>query len=199
MVSKGAETRERIIDRAYLVAGREGLEGLTIGALADELQLSKSGLFAHFGSKEELQLEVLKEGARRFEEWVVKPALKAPRGVPRLKKLFELWMDWGTNPANPGGCIFAAAATELDDQEGRPRDFLAATQRQLMSFLAGAVRLCVEQGHFRADTDAEQLAHELYGIVLGYLHFKRLLRDPNAEKHAKQSCERSVRSLQNPT
>jgi AcrR family transcriptional regulator len=195
-MTKGEETRGRIVDRAYLLAGREGLEGLTIGALADELKLSKSGLFAHFGSKEELQLEVLKEGAARFESAVIKPGLKAQRGLPRLKKLFELWIDWAASPANPGGCIFIAAAAELDDREGRTRDYLAATQRQLISFLSGAVRLCVEQGQIAPDTDCEQIAHEAYGIVLAFHHFKRLLRDPNAEKHARRAFDRLVHSLQ---
>lgn len=195
-MSKGEETRGRIVERAYLVAGRDGLEGLTIGALADELKLSKSGLFAHFGSKEDLQLEVLKEGERRFQEIVIKPALKAPRGLPRLKKLFELWLDWGANPSNPGGCIFIAAAAELDDREGRTRDYLVATQKQLIAFMAGAARLAVEQGHLKPDTDCEQLAHEGYGIVLAYNHFKRLLRDPNAEKHARLAFERLIRSVQ---
>src|SRR5262245_18337194 len=116
-MSKGAETRELSIDRAYQLASRDGLEGLTAGALADTLKLSKSGLFAHFGSKEELQLEVLKAGASRFEDSVIKPALKVPRGLPRLKKLFDLWLDWGANPGTPGGCIFIAAAAELDDRE----------------------------------------------------------------------------------
>jgi AcrR family transcriptional regulator len=195
-MSKGEETRERIIDRAYLVAGREGLDGLTIGALADELKLSKSGLFAHFGSKEDLQLEVLKEAERRFQESVIKPALKAARGLPRLKKLFELWLDWGANPANPGGCIFIAAAAELDDREGRTRDYLVATQKQLIAFMAGAVRLCIEQGHFKPGTDGEQVAHEAYGIVLSFNHFKRLLRDPNAERHARTAFDRLIHSLQ---
>jgi AcrR family transcriptional regulator len=195
-VSKGAETRERIIDRAYMVAGRAGLEGVTIGALAEELKLSKSGLFAHFGSKEDLQLEVLKEGERRFQEIVIKPALKASRGLPRLKKLFELWLDWDANPANPGGCIFITASVELDDREGRTRDYLVATQRSMLSYLTQTVRLCVEQGHFTADVDCDQFAHEAYGLVLSFNHFKRLLRDPSAQKHALRSFERLVRSAQ---
>lgn len=195
-MSKGQETRERIIGRAYLLAGTVGVEGLTIGSLADELQLSKSGLFAHFGSKEDLQLAVLQEGERRFQEIVIKPALKAARGLPRFKKLFELWLDWANNPANPGGCVFIAASTELDDKEGRTRDYLVATQKNLIAFMAGAARLCVEQGHFKPDVDCEQLAHEAYGLVLSYNHFKRLLRDPNAEKHAKQAFERIIRSVQ---
>jgi AcrR family transcriptional regulator len=193
-MSKGAETRERILDHAFVVAGRDGLEGLSIGALAEELQLSKSGLFAHFGSKEDLQLEVLKEGSKRFEEAVIRPALKAPRGLPRLKKLFELWISWSTSPSTPGGCIFIAASTELDDKEGRTRDYLVATQRQLLSFLAGAARLCVEQNHFKKDIDCDLFAYEAYGVVLVYNHAKKLLRDPNADKMAHRAFERLMRS-----
>jgi AcrR family transcriptional regulator len=197
-MSKGAETRERILDRAFLVAGRDGLDGLTIGALAEELQLSKSGLFAHFGSKEDLQLEVLKEGAQRFEDAVIRPALKAARGLPRLKKLFELWISWSTSPSMPGGCIFIAAATELDDKEGRTRDYLVATQKELLSFLAGAARLCVEQGHFKKDLDCELFGYEAYGIVLVYNHAKKLLRDPNADRMAHRAFERLIRSALSP-
>jgi AcrR family transcriptional regulator len=198
-MSKGAETRERILDRAFLVAGRDGLAGLTIGALAEELQLSKSGLFAHFGSKEDLQLEVLKEGARRFEDAVIRPALKAPRGLPRLKKLLELWISWSTNPATPGGCLFIAAGIELDDKEGRTRDYLVATQKQLLSFLAQAARLCVEQGHFKKDLDCDLFAYEAYGVVLVYNHAKKLLRDPNADRMAHRAFDRLVRAAVSPS
>ncbi len=195
-MTKGEETRQRIVHRAFLLAGRDGLAGLSIGALADELHLSKSGLFAHFGSKEDLQIEVLREGVARFEEKVIRPALKAPRGLPRLKKLFKLWLEWSVDPSLPGGCLFIPAAFELDDQEGRPRDFLVATQKQLLSFLEGAARLAVEQGHLLKDTDCELLAHEAYGIVLSFNHNRRLLRDPNAERLAHRAFERLLHSVQ---
>ena len=102
-MSKGEATRERILDRAFLLAGRDGLEGLTIGALADELKLSKSGLFSHFGSKEELQVAVLDVASSRFTERVLLPAFKAARGLPRLERVFEQWIDWATDPKMPGG------------------------------------------------------------------------------------------------
>ena len=115
-MSKGEATRERILDRAFLLAGRDGLEGLTIGALADELKLSKSGLFSHFGSKEELQVAVLDVASSRFTERVLLPAFKAARGLPRLERVFEQWIDWATDPKMPGGCIFQQANAELDDR-----------------------------------------------------------------------------------
>lgn len=189
-MSKGLETRERILDRAFRMASRDGLGGLTIGTLADDLGLSKSGLFAHFGSKEDLQLEVLRLGATRFEEAVLRPAFKAPRGAPRVRAVFEGWVRWLNDPGLPGGCIMAAASIELDDREGRPRDFLVGSQRQFVASLAKAARLAVEAGHFRPDLDCDQFAFELHGLVLGYQHWKRLLRDPAAEARVRAGFER---------
>jgi AcrR family transcriptional regulator len=108
-MSKGLETKEKILERAYLLASKDGLEGLTIGTLADALAMSKSGLFAHFGSKEELQVAVLQHAAQLFEQEVVVPAFKAPRGEPRVKKLLENWLEWASGSSAPGGCIFVAA------------------------------------------------------------------------------------------
>src|SRR5687768_3596482 len=118
-MSKGEETRDRILERAFRLAGRDGLEGLSIGRLAAELGLSKSGLFAHFGSKEDLQIEVLRAAAAHLEEKVMRPAFRGARGEPRTKQLFENWMRWLGDPALPGGCVFMAASIELDDRPGR--------------------------------------------------------------------------------
>jgi AcrR family transcriptional regulator len=181
---KGAATRERIIDRGLRLASRDGLGGLTIGSLAADLGLSKSGLFAHFGSKVELQLAVLQEATLRFDAAVVRPALLAPRGEPRLRALFDHWLDWADDPAVPGGCPLVAAATELDDREGRPREFLAFSQGELRGTLAGAARLAIEAGHFRADLDCDQFAFEMLGVVLACEHWRRLIRDDAAEARA---------------
>jgi AcrR family transcriptional regulator len=193
-VSKGEGTRDRILDRALRLASRDGLEGLSIGVLAGDLGLSKSGLFAHFGSKEDLQLAVLQEAATRFEDTVMRPAFRAPRGEPRIRRLFENWVGWIGDPASPGGCVFLAAAAELDDREGRPRDFLAGSQKQLVAALARSARMAVEEGHFAARLDAEQFAFELYALLLGCSHWKRLLRDPRAETRARAAFERLVDS-----
>jgi AcrR family transcriptional regulator len=192
-VSKGAETRERILDRAFRLATRDGLEGLSIGGLANELNMSKSGLFAHFGSKEDLQVEVLKLGAERFKDEVIRPAFRAPRGVRRLRAFFEGWMRWLTDPRMPGGCIFQAAATELDDQEGRTRDYLVGAQKEFRAMIGQMVRLCIETGEFRADVDTQQFAFDLYGIVLAYGHSKRLLRETSADARAHHAFDRLVR------
>jgi AcrR family transcriptional regulator len=112
-VTKGEATRERIVDLAFKLSSRDGLSGLSLGKLATELGVSKSGLFAHFHSKGELELEVLKAAQDRFIEAVLKPAFKAPRGLPRLRKLLSLWLGWLSDPARPGGCLFLAARSSL--------------------------------------------------------------------------------------
>jgi AcrR family transcriptional regulator len=189
-MSKGEETRERIVDRAFRLASRDGLDGLSIGGLAAELGLSKSGLFAHFGSKEELQIEVLKAAAARFEEVVLRPAFRAPRGEPRVRRIFENWLRWVSDPALPGGCLFITASAELDDREGRPRDFLVGALKQLADTLTRSARLAVEAGHFRPDLDCEQFAFELDALVLGYSQRRRLFRSQDAEARARASFER---------
>jgi AcrR family transcriptional regulator len=189
-VAKGEETRQRILDRAFRIAGRDGLGGLTLNTLATDLGMSKSGLFAHFRSKEELQLQVLETASARFEASVIAPALRVPRGVARLRKLFDGWLAWVTDPALPGGCIFVAAATELDDREGKPRDFLVLGQRRLRDTIARIARAAMEEGQLRADLDVEQLAFELFAIILAYHHNKRLLRDGRPEARARAAFAR---------
>jgi AcrR family transcriptional regulator len=188
-MGKGELTRRSILDHAVGLASQIGLEGLSIGRLSEELELSKSGLFAHFKSKEALQVDVLRHAALRFVEAVVRPALKAPRGEPRLRALFERWLDWARGRALPGGCLFVAAATELDDKTGPVRDQLVRSQREWLEFIAGAVRLGVDEGHFRRDIDAVQLAHDLYGVMLAWNHAARLMRDPKADRRARAAFE----------
>jgi AcrR family transcriptional regulator len=188
-MTKGDETRDRIVDRALRLATRDGLAGLSIGGLAADLGLSKSGLFAHFGSKEDLQLAVLREAVARFEATVVRPAIRAERGEPRVRALLDRWMAWMNDPAFPGGCLMTAASVELDDHEGRPRDYLAGTQRQLLATLAKAARLAVQTGHFRPELDCDQFAFELYALMLARGHWKRLLRDPQADVRARTAFE----------
>lgn len=193
-MSKGEQTRERIVDKAWQLARRDGLGGLSLGRLAGELGLSKSGLFAHFGSKEGLEVEVLKATAERFTEQVVRPALTAPRGVARLRKLFDNWLLWVNHPSQPGGCIFLAAAAELDDSEGPQRDYLVAAQTSLLATLAKAARIAVEAGELNRRLDTDQFAFEMLGIVMAYHHARRLLRDPKAEARAQGAFERLLAS-----
>ncbi len=197
-MSKGEVTRQAILDRATAVASAAGLEGLTIGKLAEELELSKSGLFAHFGSKECLQVAVLENAAARFVEIVVRPALKAPRGEPRLRALFAHWSLWPKKSRLPGGCVFVAAAVELDDRPGPARDCLVKQQRDFLGLLATTAKSAIAEGQFRKDLDVEQFAHDFYAIMLGYHHAFRLLRDPRADKRAARAFESLVEAARRP-
>ncbi len=193
-MGKGELTRQAIVDRGVSLATRVGLGGLTIGRLADDLELSKSGLFAHFRSKEALQVQVLEAASARFVDTVIKPALAEKRGEPRLRALFHRWLSWTTSSSMPGGCLFVAAAIELDDQPGAPRDRLVALQKDWLEVLAGAVRIAIEEGHFRTDVDPQQFAHDLYGVALAYHHAYRLLRDSRARERAESGFEALVRA-----
>ncbi len=193
-MTKGDETRERILDRAFRLAARDGLAGLSLNALATELGMSKSGLFAHFRSKEELQLQVLETATTRFEAAVIAPALKTTRGLPRLKKLFDGWLRWISDPALPGGCLFIAAAVELDDKEGKARDAVALGQRQMREIIARVARTAIDEGQLRRDLDCDQFAFEVHAIVLGYHHDKRLFRDKGPEARARAAFERLLES-----
>ena len=186
---KGEATRERILESALELASTEGLTGLSIGRLADRTSMSKSGLFAHFGSKEGLQLDVLELATAKFRETVFTPALRADRGEPRLRALFTHWLDWTDHHARPGGCLFTAAAAELDDQPGPAREALVEMQREWTDTLARAVRIAIEERHFRADVDPHLFAFQLHAIVLGYHHARRLLQDPQAGRRAREAFE----------
>src|SRR5262245_30008178 len=189
---KGETTRKAILDRALAVSSMTGLERLTIGQLAGDLNLSKSGLFAHFKSKDALQIAVLQEAVDRFTEIVVRPALKEPRGEPRARALFERWLAWGRSEAVPGGCIFVTASVEYDDQPGPVRDFLVRSQQAWIDLIANTARFAVEAGHFRANLDGKRFAQELYGILLAHYHFSRLLGDPDAESRTRAAFEHLI-------
>ena len=198
-MSKGATTRQAILSHALGLATKVGFEGLTIGRLADDLGMSKSGLFAHFGSKETLQIEALRLAAERFIETVTKPALIAPRGERRVRALFERWFAWEQSPPLPGGCPFTAAAFELDDQPGPVRDFLVQTERDWTDVLTNVARTAVHEKHFRADLDCEQFAHDLRGIMLAYCHASRLMKDRKARARAETAFEALVRAAHHPS
>jgi AcrR family transcriptional regulator len=187
---KGETTRTTILGHAAELASQVGLTGLTIGALADDLELSKSGLFAHFRSKEALQIQVLEHAAQSFIERVVTPSLKTPRGEPRIRSLFDRWLAWDRDRVYPGGCVFVAAATELDDRPGAVRDRLVDLQRQWLEVLTISLRKGIEAGQFDAQADAEQFAQDVYGIMLAYHHHSRLMSDPRAEERARRAFDR---------
>ncbi len=188
-MGKGDETRSSILDTALAMASRVGLEGLSFGELARQVGLSKSGLFAHFESKEQLQLAVMQRAVERFVEVVIAPALRQPRGEPRVRALYTNWFRWAKASDLPGGCLFIAAASELDDRPGPVRDLLVSAQRDWLGVLAQAARIASEEGHFRSDLDPEQLAWQLDSIILAYHHTARLLRATDAELRANNAFE----------
>jgi len=191
-MGKGEQTRTAILDEALKIASRLGLEGLTIGSLADATGMSKSGLFAHFGSREDLQLAVLEHFAQLYGERVFVPVLKIERGLPRLRALFERWLDWTIASGLPGGCIMISAANEYDDRPGPIRDAVIANQHRGNAITQKAVRLAVQEGHLRADTDPDQIAFEMLGIMLASHNHRRLLGDKEARKRALTAFEELV-------
>ncbi|HMG29602.1 MAG TPA: TetR/AcrR family transcriptional regulator [Jiangellaceae bacterium] len=192
-MSKGALTRQAILHHGVEVAYRVGLGGLSIGTLATGTGMSKSGLFAHFGSKESLQLEVLAQARAEFVDTVVRPALAMPRGEPRVRALFEQWLACG-RARMPGGCLFVKAATEFDEQDGPVRDQLVRDHRDLYDSIAQIFRTGIAEGHFRADADPDQFAADLDGVMLAYYHANRLLDDPAAEARARNAVEALLNS-----
>jgi len=185
-VGKGDETRLAVLDHAVDLARRVGLSRLTIGSLAEQAQLSKSGLFAHFRSKEALQVAVLEHARTSFEVAVARPALRAPRGEARVRELFELWLRWDSMP---GGCPFIAASIELDDEPGDVRDRFVRDQRDLFDMIAAVFRTGISEGQFRPDADPQQFAQDFYGVVLARHHTIRLLGDEQAGQRARRAFE----------
>jgi AcrR family transcriptional regulator len=190
--TKGERTRAAILDEALRLVSKAGLDGLTIGTLADATGMSKSGLFAHFGSREDLLLAVLDHGQQEFVEVVLKPALEKPRGVPRLKAMFVNWLDWTESADLPGGCPMIGGASEYDDKPGPVRDMLASGQRAWIDTLKRAARQAVEEGQLPASTDPEQLAFEMFGIALVVHHHRRLLGYSKARARALAALERLI-------
>jgi AcrR family transcriptional regulator len=190
--TKGEQTRAAILDESLKIASRLGLEGLTIGTLADATGMSKSGLFAHFGSREELQLAVLEHAAQLYGEKVFVPALGIERGLPRLRALFSNWLEWTIDSGLPGGCLMISAAAEYDDRPGAIRDAVIANQHRGNAISEKAVRLAIQEGHLRPGTDPEQIAFEMLGIVLASHNHRRLLGDREARKRALTAFEELI-------
>ena len=185
-MAKGAETREAILDTASRLARTVGLGGLTIGTLASSAELSKSGLYAHFKSKESLQIQILEHTRTRFVAEVLAPALAVPRGEPRVRALFENWLAWD---GKEGGCLFVAASSELDDQPGPVRDTLVRYQQDWLDSLAEVFRTGLSEGHFKPDADPDQFAFEADGIMLSHHMSSRLLGDERSASRARHAFE----------
>jgi len=190
---KGEQTRSAIVAAALELAARDGLEGLTIGALAERMHMSKSGVFAHFGSREELQIAVLKAYERRFVEDVLVPGLEAPRGLARLRAILGHWLERTAIEA-ASGCIWISGATEYDDRPGSVREELVGMVRSWQRELIRAIGQAMDTGELRADTDPSELVFDLYGVILVLHHDARLLDSPDAQARARRAFERLLAS-----
>jgi AcrR family transcriptional regulator len=186
---KGQQTRAGILDAALGLAARKGLEGLSIGTIADAMGMSKSGVFAHFGSREELQIAVLREYHARFEAEVFTPALDVERGLPRLRAFFDRWLR-RVSVEIDSGCIYISGAVEFDDRPGPVRDALVAMVQAWQQALERAIRLAVDVGHLRAGTDPAQVLFDIHGLILALHHDARFLRSPGAAQRARAGFER---------
>jgi AcrR family transcriptional regulator len=196
---KGERTRQSILERAVDLASVEGLEGLTIGRLADDLGMSKSGLFAHFGSKEELQLAVISAASERFIEEAFRPSLKAERGYPRLMAICRSWLSYIRRNVFPGGCFFAAASFEFDGRPGVIRDAIATRMNDWMHAIEKAIVMAKDEGHLAPDVDPKQLAFELNSLFFGANFAYQLRGDRRAPDRALKAIEDRLEALRAPS
>ncbi|MFA5682070.1 MAG: TetR/AcrR family transcriptional regulator, partial [Hydrogenophaga sp.] len=190
-MQKGQQTKAAIIDAALGLATQMGLEGLSIGALAEVMQMSKSGVFAHFGSREELQISVVNEYHTRFEQEVFYPALQAPRGLPRLRALFSNWMK-RTSVEIDSGCIYISGAIEFEDRVGPVRDALMHSVNTWLTAMRRAIDIAIEEGHLRPDTDSTQMGFEIHALILALHYEARFLYRPETLQRAVTAFERII-------
>ncbi len=187
-LQKGQQTKQAIVDAALGLAAQIGIEGLSIGALAEVTHMSKSGVFAHFGSREELQISVVREYYQRFSDEVFFPAMDAPRGLPRVRALFANWMKRVAVEIQ-SGCIFISGAVEFDDRPGPVRDALASSVQTWLNALYRAVLQAKEANHLIADADEAQMAFEIHGLILALHYEARFLKNPAAIAKANTGFE----------
>ena len=193
---KSELTRAAIVGAALDLASAEGLEAITLQAVADRIGLSKSGVFSREPTREALQIAVIEEFGRRFIADVFVPAMQQPKGLPRLNEIVRRWILRTRDVEAQQGCIFTAGAFELDDREGPLRDFLLGEVTRWRAALRRSVLQAIEAGHLKADTDPEQLVGEVYSLAMGLLHDIRFLRDSRAPERAQRTWERLVKTYQ---
>jgi AcrR family transcriptional regulator len=192
---KAERTKVRVLREALALASRVGFSGLTFGTLAEQAGISKSGLFAHFESKEDLQIQTLQVAEQMFVERVLRPAVKEPRGVPRLKRLFDGWMDWIHSGTVPRGDILTAAAFEFDDApDGPMRAAVVEGHGKMHGTIERMARQAIEAGEFSKRLDPAQFAFEFLGIVHAHHHVRRLLRTDLHARRARAAFERLLDS-----
>jgi len=195
--SKGAMTKAVIVDQALKIASHQGLEGLTVGHLAETLAMSKSGVFSHFGSREELQLAVVREYYRRFEARVFQPALQEPRGLARLQKMINLWMQTSIQELS-AGCIFISGAVEFDDRPGPVRDELVRSVQIWRAALKRAIEQAVEVGDLKTDCAPDAMLFQIYSYVQGLHHDARFLQISRSVDIATQSIQQIIDQNRSP-
>jgi AcrR family transcriptional regulator len=193
---KAELTRAAIVGAALDLAAEQGLEAITLQAVADGTGLSKSGVFSRVGSREALQMAVIDEFGRRFLDDVFLPAVELPKGLPRLQEIVRRWIVRTRDVEAQQGCIFTAGAFELDDRDGPLRDHLLGEVTRWRAALRRTVLQAVEAGHLKPDTDAEQLVAAIYALVMGLLHDTRFLRDPRAADRAQATWNRLLTTYQ---
>jgi AcrR family transcriptional regulator len=182
-------TRERILQQGLALMSQSGLTGVTLGVLADQVGMSKSGLFAHFKSKEEVQIELLQHMAQFARAHVVQPAMSAEKGLPRLRELVNNWFGWAQRAGLPGGCPVAAGLFEFDDVEGAVRNQILAMESEWRGLLISLVQQAVDCGHLRSDLDIDQFVWELSGIYLSHHAAHRFLRAADADSRAQTAFQ----------
>lgn len=193
-VLEAAATREAILAVGVRIASVEGLEGLTIGRLATELDMSKAGVLGHFGSKSALQLDVLEAAARIFRREVPQRVAGATPGLARLRAICDAWLSYLDRDVFPGGCFFTAAACEFDGRPGPVRDAIAGHLSAWTRFLENEARTAVEAGELPTDRDPAQIAFELMGMALSVNQRLQLYRDKSALVRARQAVRRVLAS-----
>jgi len=198
VMHKGQQTKAAIVDAALGLATQIGLEGLSIGALAEVMQMSKSGVFAHFGSREELQISVIREYHQRFESEVFFPSMQHPRGLPRLQALFQNWMQ-RTSAEIDSGCLYISGAAEFDDRPGPVRDALASSVKTWLAAVHRAVVQAKDEAHLSKDTDAAQMVFEIHGLILALHYEARFLKSAKSLGRAKQGFEQILSRCGAPT
>jgi AcrR family transcriptional regulator len=185
---KGRDTKNTIIETGLEMASQLGLECVTIGNLSKEMQMSKSGLFAHFQSKENLQIDILNYAAEDFRQYVILPALKVERGIPRIRNLVDRWIEWGDKLT--GGCIFVSAGMEYSDRPGKVRETLLKQQEEWIDSLRRIAQSAIKAGDFGPDIDCEQFAFDLYSLLLGFHYYYKMLNDNKTKQKQQVAFER---------
>jgi AcrR family transcriptional regulator len=193
-MTKGGNTKQMILAAGLEMASLVGLENVTIGSLAKTIHMSKSGVFAHFQSKENLQIQILEHAGDYFSETVIYPALKKKAGIIRIRALVDKWIDFSMQLT--GGCIFVSASSEFSDRPGKVRDYLLNQQYEWMDTLRRIARSAVKSGDFRENIDIEQFAFDLYSLMLGFYYYHQLLQDANSRKYQVTALNQLLKNYQ---